>query len=265
MTTKLKDIQNSADLRGIDIQKVGVKDVEIPLIIQRKNESNQTVYAKARMSVSLPKHYKGTHMSRFMEVLNEWREKNLLGVDIEGCLKDIMNRLDANSAELEFSFKYFLNKTAPISKNICTMSYDCSFEGEIDKNGKYTFILGAKVPVTTLCPCSKEISDFGAHNQRAIIKIKVSYDNGKMIWLEDLISLAEQCCSAQVYPLLKREDEKFVTEQAYQNPKFVEDVLRDVVTRLRNHPDVNWFKVECEAFESIHNHSAWAFQQEGVL
>ncbi len=262
MKNSLKDIQNLQDTRGVDIQKVGVKDVEIPLIIQRKNAEDQIVRAKARMSVSLPKHYKGTHMSRFIEVLNEWGQKNLLGQDIEGCLKDILHRLEAKSAEVRFQFKYFIDKTAPVSQSICPMGYECSFEGIINEEN-YNFILGVKVPLTTLCPCSKEISDFGAHNQRAIVHVRISYPSSEIIWIEDLIEIIETCGSSPVYPLLKREDEKFVTEKAYQNPKFVEDVIRDVIIKLRDKKIINWFEVECEAFESIHNHSAWAYQEEG--
>lgn len=257
----MKDVQNSKDTRNVDIQKVGIKNLDLPLIIQRKNKSNQVVSASARVSVSLPRDYKGTHMSRFVEVLNEWQTRNLLGVDIKGCLEKIIKNLDAQSGELEFNFKYFLEKKSPVTKLPAQMSYDCSFEGVIEGDD-YKFFLGVKVPVTTLCPCSKEISDNGAHNQRAFITVKVSYDEDKHIWLEDLIELIESCASCPVYPLLKREDEKFVTEKAWDNPKFVEDVLRDVVVKLRNHPIVKEFEVDCEAFESIHNHSAWAYQKE---
>ena len=257
----MKDIQNLKDTRNVDIQKVGIKHLELPLIIQRKNNSNQVVCARARVNVSLPKDYKGTHMSRFVEVLAEWKNKNLLGVDIKGCLEKIIKNLDAQSGELEFNFTYFLDKKSPVTGMSAPMSYDCSFEGRIEDND-YKFILGVVVPVTTLCPCSKEISDNGAHNQRAFIKVKVSYDESEQVWLEDLIELIESCASCPVYPLLKREDEKFVTEKAWDNPKFVEDVLRDAVVKLRNHPVVKEFEVECEAIESIHNHSAWAFQQE---
>ena len=257
----MKDSQNLEDNRKVDIQKVGIKHIEMPLTIQRKNSSDQVVYAKARVNVSLPQRYKGTHMSRFVEVLNEWQGKHLLGVDIKGCLEAIIKKLHAQSGELEFKFKYFIDKKAPVSGLCAPMSYDCSFEGRID-NGVYKFILGVVVPVTTLCPCSKEISDNGAHNQRALISVKVSYDESEQIWLEDLIELIESCSSCPLYPLLKRPDEKFVTEKAWDNPKFVEDVLRDAVVKLRKHPLVKEFEVECEAFESIHNHSAWAYQKE---
>lgn len=263
---KLKDTQSLKDTRGIDIQKVGIKHLELPLIIQRKNETNQVVSAKARINVSLPRHYKGTHMSRFIEVLSEWKNKNLLGVDIKGCLSAIIKKLNAQSGELEFKFKYFIDKKSPVTKISSPMSYDCSFEGDLYNLGKpdeaYKFTLGVKVPLTTLCPCSKEISECGAHNQRAIISVKISYDEPNHIWIEDLIKSIEKCGSCEIYPLLKRPDEKFVTEKAYQNPKFVEDILREVVLTLRENEMVNSFEVECEAFESIHNHSAWAYQKE---
>lgn len=262
----LKDTQSLNDHRGIDIQKVGINNVELPLIIQRKNDTNQVVSAKARVSVFLPRHYKGTHMSRFVEVLSEWKHKNLLGVDIKGLLATIIKKLHAQSGELKFKFKYFIDKKSPVTKKDFPMGYDCSFEGVLSNQGKaneeYKFILGVKVPLTTLCPCSKEISVHGAHNQRAIISVKISYDEENIIWIEDLIENIEKCGSCEIYPLLKRPDEKFVTEKAYNNPKFVEDVLRDVVLSLRENPIVQSFEVDCEAFESIHNHSAWAYQKE---
>lgn len=257
----LKDIQNQDDTRGIDIQKVGVNDVEVPLIIQRKNADNQTVSAKARMSVSLPKKYRGTHMSRFMEVLNAYKIKNLLGIDLKGILTTIQKKLHAQSAHLKFTFKYFIDKKSPVSKASFPMGYDCSFEANLNESN-YQFILGVRVPVTTLCPCSKEISNYSAHNQRAIIKVKISYDESDHIWIEDLIETIENCGSCPVYPLLKRSDEKHVTEAAYNNPKFVEDVLRDLVGILRKNSKIKFFEVEIEAHESIHNHNAWAWQSE---
>lgn len=264
--TNLKDTQNLKDSRGVDIQKVGIKHLELPLTIQRKNESNQVVNAKARVNVSLPRHYKGTHMSRFVEVLSEWKHKNLLGVDIKGCLAQIIKKLSAQSGELEFRFKYFIDKKSPVTKIPSPMSYDCCFDGVLSNPGgvneEYKFTLGVRVPVTTLCPCSKEISECGAHNQRAVVSVRVSYDEENHIWIEDLIKMVEQCGSCEIYPLLKRPDEKYVTEKAYKNPKFVEDILRDVVLELRENPAIKSFEVECEAFESIHNHSAWAYQAE---
>ena len=256
------DIQNSVDTRNVDIQKVGIKNIDLPLIIQRKNNTDQTVWGQAQVAVSLPKNYKGTHMSRFVEVLNEWRTKNLLGVDIKGCLEKVIKKLHAQSGEIKFTFKYFINKKAPVTKLSAPMSYDCSFKGIINKAGEYKFILGVKVPVTTLCPCSKEISQYGAHNQRALISVQIVYPEDKHIWIEDLIETVESCASCPLYSILKRQDEKYVTEHAYENPRFVEDVLREIVVKFRNNSIITEFEVDCEAFESIHNHSAWAYQKE---
>lgn len=262
----MRDIQNEHDSRGVNIQKVGIKDFDVPLKIRRKNNSNQVVNAKARVTVSLPEEYKGTHMSRFVEILTEWQSKDILGSDLKGCLESIVKTLKAKSGELKFDFKYFINKKAPVSKLESPMCYECSFKSILrdfsTEKENYKFILGVKVPVTSLCPCSKEISDFGAHNQRAIVSVNVSYDRSEHIWIEDLIELVEKCSSCSIYSLLKREDEKFVTEKAWDNPRFVEDVLREVVLKLRNNGIVNSFEVECEALESIHNHSAWAYQKE---
>lgn len=260
----MNDVQNQLDKRNIDIQKVGVKDVEIPLVIQRKLKSGKTdtqrVYAKAKMSVSLNRSFKGTHMSRFIEILNDYRKQNLVGVDIKDMLQCVQKKLDAKNAYVKFDFKYFIKKTAPKSGLEALMCYDCYFEGTLDE-GDYKFFLGAKIPLTTLCPCSKEISDYGAHNQRALVKVRVSYPEGEHIWLEDLIKDIEEAGSSEVYSLLKREDEKAVTEQAYENPKFVEDVLRDVILKLQNNKVINFYEVEIEAQESIHNHNAWAYQR----
>ena len=257
----IKDVQNTLDKRNIALQKVGVKNVETLLNIERKGaKAPQRVYAKAKMSVYLPSNYKGTHMSRFIEILEEYRKKDLIGVDIKKMLEDMKLRLESKSAYLKFDFKYFIKKKAPKSALEALMCYDCYFEGTLDENDVYKFFLGVKVPLTTLCPCSKEISDFGAHNQRATVSLKISYPGDKHIWLEDLISEIESCGSSELYSLLKREDEKCVTERAYENPKFVEDVIRDVVIKLENNPVISTYEVEIEAFESIHNHSAWAKQ-----
>ena len=263
----MNDVQNRKDLRGIDIQKVGIKGLELPLVVQRKNAEDITIYSSATVGVSLPAHYKGTHMSRFVEVLNEWRGKKLLGIDIKGCLEAVIEKLNAKSGYLKFDFKYFVDKISPVTEISAPMCYDCAFEGVIDnydeEDEEYKFYLEVKVPVTTLCPCSKEISKYGAHNQRALVSVKITYPEDEHVWLEDLINEIEECASSPLYPLLKREDEKFVTEHAYDNPKFVEDVLRDVVLKLRKNEIIDSFEVECESIESIHNHSAWAYQQEG--
>ena len=263
----MKDVQNQTDNRGIEIQKVGVKGVELPISVQRKDSEDITIYSSATVGVTLPAHYKGTHMSRFIEILNEWSRKRLLGKDIKGCLEAIVKKLNAKSGYLRLEFKYFIDKFSPVTKISAPMCYDCSFEGVLENFGEedeeYKFYLGTDVPVTTLCPCSKEISKYGAHNQRALVSVNVTYPEDEHIWLEDLISDIEECASSALYPILKREDEKFVTEQAYDNPKFVEDVLRDVVLKLRKNEIIDSFEVECESMESIHNHSAWAYQMEG--
>ena len=262
----MKDVQNQSDTRGVEIQKVGIKGFELPLTIQRKDKEDIVIYSSATAGVSLPAHYKGTHMSRFVEVLNEWRSKKTLGIDTKGCVEAIIKKLDAKSGYLKLDFKYFIDKKAPVTGISAPMCYDCTFEGILDNYGEedeeYRFYLGVKVPVTTLCPCSKEISEYGAHNQRAIVSVKVTYPEDEHIWLEDLVRDIEKCASCELFPLLKREDEKFVTEKAYNNPKFVEDVLRDVVLLLRNNDIIDSFEVECESLESIHNHSAWAYQCE---
>ncbi len=263
----MKDVQNQHDTRGVEIQKVGIKGLELPITVQRKDAEDITIYSVATVGVSLPAEYKGTHMSRFVEVLNEWSQKHLLGIDVKGCLEAVVQKLRAKSGYLKFDFKYFIDKQSPITKVSAPMCYDCFFEGLLDnyneEDEEYRFYLGVKVPVTTLCPCSKEISDYGAHNQRAIVSVKITYPEYEHIWLEDLIDDIEKCASSELYPLLKREDEKYVTEHAYENPKFVEDVLRDVVILLRQNDVIDSFEVECESLESIHNHSAWAYQQEG--
>ena len=261
----IKDVQKTIDERNIPLQKVGVKDVETLLNIERKGQkTSQKVYAKAKMSVYLPSNYKGTHMSRFIEILEDYRKKNLIGVDIKKMLEDMKIKLESKSAYLKFDFKYFVKKSAPKSALEALMCYDCYFEGTLDENDNYKFYLGAKVPITTLCPCSKEISNNGAHNQRAIVSVKVSYPENKHIWLEDLIKDIESCGSCELYSLLKREDEKFVTERAYGNPKFVEDVIRDVVLKLEGINAIDYYEVEIEAFESIHNHSAWCKQVKNI-
>lgn len=258
----MKDVQNILDHRGIAIQKVGVSDVHLPFLIKTKSGAFQSVLANSKLTVDLPQEYKGTHMSRFIEVLSEWSQKPISSKEMGLILADMISRLDAKRASLDISFKYFIEKTAPVSGLKSLLDHDCLFSGSLNKNGHLEFILGLTVPFTSLCPCSKEISEYGAHNQRGLMKVKVKHQPGKFIWIEDLAALMEKQGSCPVYPLLKREDEKYVTEKAYDNPKFVEDVLRDLVLALRNLDGVVWFEVECENYESIHNHSAYAAHVE---
>ena len=259
----MKDVQSQADQRGIPIQKVGVNDVHLPFQIKTKAGSFQSVLACIRLTVDLPQEYKGTHMSRFIEVLSDWRQKPVSNREMDAMLRDIMSRLGAQRSHIEIRFKYFIEKVAPVSGLKSLLDYDCVFEGNLGSDGPLDFILGLSVPFTSLCPCSREISDYGAHNQRGVMKVRIKYVPGRFIWIEDLVELMERQASCPVYPLLKREDEKFVTETAYDNAKFIEDVLRDLVLALRGQEGVTWFEVECESFESIHNHSAYAFHEEG--
>ena len=250
----MKDIQKSHDSRNIPIDKVGVKDISYPIVVMDKKKKFQHTIARINMYVDLPHQFKGTHMSRFIEILNSYREEIALD-KLEIMLAEMKKKLGASTAHLEMEFPYFIEKKAPVSKARSLMEYTCSFAATLAD--EFDFVLGIRIPVTSLCPCSKELSAYGAHNQRSIITIKVRYSN--FIWIEELVSLVEECGSSPVYSLLKRVDEKYVTEQAYENPKFVEDIVREVTEKLIAKPDITWFCVEAENFESIHKHSAYAF------
>jgi len=258
----VKDVAASADTRGITVQLVGVKDVHLPVRVRRKGAGFDNVLARIDFGAELPHHFRGTHMSRFVDTLFRWSQKPIGKADLKEMLQEACERLDARRARIDVAFKYFITKRAPVSESESALDYDCTFEGMLDGDD-YTFILGVEVPVTICCPCSKEISLHGAHNQRAIIKARLRYRPDVMVWIEDLVSMLERQGSAEIFPLLKREDEKYVTERAYEAPKFVEDVVRDVVGLLRADPRVTWFQVTCESLESIHNHSVYAFQEEG--
>lgn len=260
----MKDVQNITDNRGIAIQNVGVSDVHLPFLIKTKAGSFQSVLAKINLTVNLPKEYKGTHMSRFIEILSEWSQKPISGKEMQFILSDTLTKLDAEYAQLDIQFKYFIEKAAPVSGLKSMLDVNCMFSATLTKGQPLDFILGVDVPFTSLCPCSKEISAYGAHNQRGLMKVKVKYQTGKFIWIEDLVTLLEAEASCPVYPLLKREDEKYVTEQAYENAKFVEDILRDLVLSLRQQEYIKWFAIQCENYESIHNHSAYAQHVEEV-
>lgn len=260
----MKDVQNITDNRGIAIQNVGVSDVHLPFLIKTKAGSFQSVLAKINLTVNLPKEYKGTHMSRFIEILSEWSQKPISGKEMQFILSDTLTKLDAEYAQLDIQFKYFIEKAAPVSGLKSMLDVNCMFSATLTKGQPLDFRLGVDVPFTSLCPCSKEISAYGAHNQRGLMKVKVKYQTGKFIWIEDLVTLLEAEGSCPVYPLLKREDEKYVTEQAYENAKFVEDVLRDLVLSLRQQEYIKWFAIQCENYESIHNHSAYAQHVEEV-
>ncbi len=259
----MQDVQNRKDKRGIAIQKVGIKEAHLPFLIKTKEGGYQQVLARVRFTVALPSQYKGTHMSRFLEILMPWSKKPLAETEMEAMLSEALERLEAHSAEVELSFKYFVDKVAPVSRRTSVLDLDCSFTGRKEQGKPMEFQLGVEVPFTSLCPCSKEISSYGAHNQRSVARIQLRFKDGyDCIFIEDLAELVERQGSSPIYPLLKREDEKFVTEAAYENPKFVEDILRDTVLVLRDIEGLGWFSVECENYESIHNHSAYAAHEE---
>jgi GTP cyclohydrolase I len=257
----LHDIQSSRDRRGLSIDQVGVCDLRYPItVLDRRNEKQHTV-ATVSLSVNLPHHFKGTHMSRFIKILNRYRGEVTMRT-IPTILGEIKTNLQAESAHVDLSFPYFIEKAAPVSGETALMDYQCSFTAEANGNA-YDFILGVAVPVKSLCPCSKAISKYGAHNQRGTISIKVRSIREKdgmpeLIWIEELIALAEKSASSPVYPLLKREDEKYVTEHAFDNPMFVEDIVRNVAQKLHRDKRVAWYSVRVVNQESIHNHSAFA-------
>jgi len=249
----LIDIQNQPDFRKLSIDQVGVKNLVYPITVRDRINKIQHTVGSINMYVSLPHNFRGTHMSRFIEILNQYH-RNLHIDTVEHILHTMKEKLHAEEAHMEVWFPYFIEKKAPSSGALSLMEYNCSYIGTLRE--KKDFIVGVQVPVTTLCPCSKEISDRGAHNQRSIVSIQIR--SKKMVWIEELIEYAEESASSPVYSLLKRVDEKVVTEQAYDNPMFVEDVVREVARRLEKDPRVFWYKVESENFESIHNHNAYA-------
>jgi GTP cyclohydrolase I len=233
---------------------VGVRNLRFPLRIRDRDSAVQHTVATVSLAVDLPHHYKGTHMSRFVEVLHA-HGTELTVATIAGMPKELIKKLHADKAHVEFRFPYFRAKKAPVSGAEGLLDYGVVFEVNAEKVSS-DFVLTVEVPVTTLCPCSKAISARGAHNQRGIVTLAVRFD--EPVWIEDLIELVETSASAQLYSLLKRPDEKFVTEAAYDNPVFVEDLVRNVAQKVKSHPRITWFRVEAENFESIHNHNAWA-------
>ena len=306
------DIQNTQDTREVPLQKVGVKNVKYPLQVLDKSRKTQSTTGTVNLFVNLPHNFKGTHMSRFIEVFHKYHNDISMNNFLE-MLEEIRSKLDAERAFGRITFPYFIEKTAPVTKSAGLMEYTCSYEGEVtvrseelgvrseeggslplapiplttpekseqalpsplrsgisatpSPRGKAPktpvdskFFISIKVPVATLCPCSKAISEYGAHNQRGFVKVKVLYS--KFFWIEDVISMIEECASTPLYSVLKRKDEKFVTEHAYDNPRFVEDVVREVYLGLKK-MDFKWFTVEAETEESIHFHNAYACAEFG--
>ena len=258
MSDRFPDIQNEVDNRKIDIDMVGIKNILYPIKVYDKKNKFQSTIATIDMSVNLPHNFRGTHMSRFIEVLNEYREL-INGSNMDEILRRIRRKLNASSAHMLVKFTYFTEKVAPVSKIKSLMDYNCKFIAS-DVEDDYRFILAVKVPITTLCPCSKEISKKGAHNQRSIVTVQVQWE-GELVWIEEIIDLVESSASSPIFSLLKREDEKFVTETAYENPRFVEDVVREVSIKLMGLANIVWFRVESLNHESIHNHDAYAVKE----
>jgi len=250
----MPDVQATSDRRRVAIDRVGVKDVTYPFRLRTPDGGEQTTVASVNMYVSLPHHQKGTHMSRFLEVLNEHTCEPLTPTRIPGVTRAIRERLDAEEAHFEAEFTYFIRKEAPVTKMPGLMDYRVSFA--CTSNGLDDFVLGVSAPATSLCPCSKEISDYGAHNQRCRIEAKVRFDGE--LWIEELVELLEAAASNPVFAVLKRPDEKFVTERAYEHPKFVEDIVRDLALALDDDGRITWYEINSENFESIHSHNAYA-------
>jgi len=256
---QLHDKQSEPDYRELRIDKVGVRNLRFPITVKDKLHSVQSTVATIGMFVDLPKEFKGTHMSRFIEVLNA--HGNVIHVEnINDILFALQRKFQAGTSHLEIEFPYFMVKRAPVTGRESVMDYIARFEASACRK-KIDFVLTVKVMVTTLCPCSKAIAAHGAHNQRGEVTVQIR--SRKAVWIEDLIAIVETCASSELYSLLKREDEKAVTERAYDNPVFVEDLVRNVAVKLKTHPDVTWYKVEAENHESIHNHNAYACIQKG--
>ena len=250
------DIQNQPDFRNIPIDKVGIKGLRYPVKVLDKTKGHQYTVAKINMYVDLPHQCKGTHMSRFVEILHLSRPQISLE-SLSLILEDMKEILGAQSSHIEISFPYFIEKLSPVSGSKGLMDYDCTITGSSKSKKSTDIVLTVAVPVSSVCPCSKEISKYGAHNQRG--EVLVSSRFKKFIWIEDIVQLVEACASCDIYSVLKREDEKYVTEKAYDNPKFVEDITRDVAKELIADKNIIWFSVSAENFESIHNHGAYAY------
>lgn len=253
---ELKDTQNERDTRQVSIDKVGVKGLKYPIVVRDKEHRRQSTVATISLAVDLPEEFKGTHMSRFVEVLQDHKRH----LDVHSAVQlpgKLLERLQAKRAHVEIEFPFFRSKAAPVTGMEGMMDYGVSFIIDERLGEPVDFLLTVTVPVTTLCPCSKAMSEHGAHNQRGIVTYSVRFTSGP-VWIEDLIDLIEACASCPVYSLLKRPDEKWVTDKAYENPVFVEDLVRNIAIRTESYNAFSWYRVEAENFESIHNHQAYA-------
>ena len=251
----MRDVQKEADQRNIQIDRVGVKGVSYPVILLDRDNKEQNTVAKISMSVMLPHHYRGTHMSRFIETLEEFYGR-VSPSNLEAFTKRLCEKLDASESSVSFEFPYYFRKKAPVSKIESFSECGVKLEASYAANKKFDMIIGIALNVQTLCPCSKEISKYGAHNQRALVSLRVRCKG--LVWFEELIDLIEKSASTPLFTLLKREDEKFVTESSYENPRFVEDVIRELALALDNEQRILWYSANVTSFESIHNHDAFA-------
>jgi len=251
----MKDVQKQRGFNDIDIDLVGVCDVHYPIEVLDKKNQKQGTTARVNMFVDLPHQFKGTHMSRFIEVLNNYRGEITIR-NMSEILSEITRSLEAKSAHLEVSFEYFIEKEAPVSKSRSLMGYECRFIGALTNGEEADFVLEVIVPVMNLCPCSKEISKNAAHNQRSKVSVQIRFND--FVWIEEVVDIVEKSASSELYSLLKRPDEKYVADLAYENPRFVEDIVRIVAAKLLEDNRITWFFVKAKNFESIHNHNAYA-------
>ncbi|AKI97115.1 GTP cyclohydrolase FolE2 [Kosmotoga pacifica] len=256
----LRDVQNERDERNVPIDMVGIRGLKYPIVVLDRANGRQRTVGTFDLFVDLPRDFRGTHMSRFVEVLDRHNNR-ITPRNMESILKDMREFLKADVAHINVFFPYFLRKSAPVSGISSYSSFECGFITRLNEG--FDFILEVNVPVMTVCPCSKEISDRGAHNQRANAKVRIRMNS--LVWIEEIIEIAETSASAPIFSLLKREDEKFITELSYDNPRFVEDLSREIVLRLEKDPRITWYRVEVASQESIHNHEAYAcIEKRGI-
>jgi GTP cyclohydrolase I len=258
----MRDVASERDERGITIDRVGIRGLHLPVRISQRDGGEARVIGVFDATVELPHYERGTHMSRLVSVLLRWSKRRVSQPEIQTMLTELRQAFDARASYLSLGFKYFLDKITPVSREPCQLDYECQFDGKI-VDDRFFFALEVEVPVLTVCPCSLEICDTGAHSQRATVKVRLGCQVGVTLWLEDLIPLIEQQGSYEIFPILKRADEKYVTERAFANPKFVEDVVRDTVLAIQGLPGVEWYEVSCVSYESIHNHNAYAYAGSG--
>jgi GTP cyclohydrolase I len=252
----MKDVQSQNDHRNIPLKKVGIRELKWPIKVMDRNDGVQSTIGTFNISVALPGNIRGTHMSRFVEVVNDL--KSISPKTLEETMDKLKDKLEAEAAFCKIDFDYFIKKASPVTGIVSPYDVKCCFEAEDGE--EFKFLMSVSVPTSTLCPCSKEISEFGAHNQRATVTITIEM-NG-LVWIEDIVKIAEDSASSPIYSLLKRQDEKYVTEQAYLNPRFVEDVVREAAIRLEENKNIKWYSVYAESIESIHNHNAFAYAEK---